>query len=230
MFDAKHYGRALSAFFKAGEDREVAICNACLLREKARSIPTIANTNRIQAFIAAANAFTTCARNSPPEQVDECRTYYRTAGDCYSEARDLKNAGDSYRMAGQYAAAILAYREGGYSDELVEVTTQHSEKQESRAEGKETEKPRSRAKRKRGKKQRRRAKGQEAENQESRTEGKEVKKHENRAEGKEVEKHESRADREEAENPALVFDREDSLSQWAMGPFLPWGVPGLWFG
>ena len=125
MFLNKRYAQASVAFLKAGRKREVAICDAYLLREKARSISITAGTARIHAFIIAANAFITCAQDSPQKQVKERLAYYGTAGECYSEARDLKNAGDSYRMAEQYAAAARTYREGGYFDDLAEVITQH---------------------------------------------------------------------------------------------------------
>ena len=125
MFLNKRYAQASVAFLRAGRDREAAICDAYLQREKARSIPTTTNVARVQAFIAAANAFITCAWDSPFKHIKECLAYYGIAGECYSEARDLKKAGDSYRMAEQYAAAARAYREGGYFDELVEVITQH---------------------------------------------------------------------------------------------------------
>ena len=125
MFLNKRYAQASVAFLRAGRNREAAICDAYLLRENARLIPTTANAARIQAFTAAANAFITCAQDSPSKQINERLAYYGTAGECYSEARTLKNAGDSYRKAKQYAAAARTYREGGYFDELVEVITQH---------------------------------------------------------------------------------------------------------
>jgi len=125
MFLNKRYAQASVAFLKAGQKREAAICDAYLLREKARSTPTTASAARIQTYKAAADAFITCAQDSPPKRVKERLAYYGTAGECYSEARDLKNAGDSYRKAKQYAAAARTYREGGYFDELVEVITKH---------------------------------------------------------------------------------------------------------
>jgi len=88
-------------------------------------VSTTTNAARVQAFVTAANAFTTCARCSPSKQVNERLAYYGAAGECYSEARDAKNAGDSYQLARQYAAAARNYREGGYFDEMVEVITQH---------------------------------------------------------------------------------------------------------
>jgi len=73
----------------------------------------------------AANAFSKCAEDLPSDQVYERRTYYRIAGECYSEAHDLKSAGDSYWVAKQYSAAARTYREGGYIDEMVQVVTKH---------------------------------------------------------------------------------------------------------
>lgn len=107
------------------------ICDAYLLREKARLVSTTASAARIKAFIAAANAFITCALDSPPKQVNERLAYYGTAGECYSEARDLKIAGDYYQMAKKYGEAACAYREGGYFDELAEVITQHRDSLDS---------------------------------------------------------------------------------------------------
>ena len=125
MFLNKRYAQASVAFLRAGRNREARICNAYLLREKARSISTTASAVKIQAFVTAAGAFITCAQDSLSKQVNERLTYYGTAGECYSEARDLKNAGDSYRMAEQYTTAANTYREGGYVDEMVEVITRH---------------------------------------------------------------------------------------------------------
>jgi hypothetical protein len=122
VFVDKRYAEASVAFQRAGRNREARICDAYLLQEKAWSISTTAGAARLQAFIAAADAFVSCARDSPSKQVNERLSYYGAAGECYSEARDLKNAGDSYQMA-----AARAYREGGYFDEMVEVITQHGD-------------------------------------------------------------------------------------------------------
>ena len=125
MFLNRRYAQASVAFLRAKRNREAAICDAYLLREKARLISTTTSATRTQAFVTAASAFINCARDSPPEGIDQRLAYYGTAGECYSEARDLKNAGDHYRMAEQYAAAARIYREGGYFDEMVEVITRH---------------------------------------------------------------------------------------------------------
>ena len=125
MFFNKRYAQASIAFQRAGRTRESAICDAYVLREKARLVSTTTSAARIQAFMTAANAFITCARDSPSKQVNERVAYYGAAGECYSEAHDPKNAADNYRLAKQYAAAARNYREGGYFDEMVEVITQH---------------------------------------------------------------------------------------------------------
>lgn len=127
MFLNKRYAQASTAFLRAGRYREATICDAYLLREKARLTSTTASTTRARAFVTAAKAFIACAQNSPYRQVNERLAYYRTAGECYSEARDLKNAGDSYLNAEQYATAARAYREGEHFDKLVRVITQHED-------------------------------------------------------------------------------------------------------
>jgi len=112
-------------------NREADICDAYLSREKARLISTTASAARIKAFNFTANAFIACARDSPSKQVNERLAYYGTAGECYSEACDLKNAGDSYRMAERYTAAVCTYWEGRCVDEMVGVITQHGNALES---------------------------------------------------------------------------------------------------
>jgi hypothetical protein len=131
LFDNGRYSQASVAFLRAGRNREAAICNAHLLRENARSISITASTVRTRAFVTAASAFIACALDSPPERVNERLGYYGIAGECYSEARNLKKAGDNYRMAEQYDEAAHAYHEGGYFGEMVEVITQHGDALES---------------------------------------------------------------------------------------------------
>lgn len=127
MFFSKCYAQASAAFLRAGRKREAEICDAYLLRDKAQLVSTTTSNTRKQAFMTAANAFTTCAQGSPSKQVNERLAYYRTAGECYSQAHDLKNAGDSYQMANQYTAAACAYQKGGHFDKLLGVIIQHGD-------------------------------------------------------------------------------------------------------
>ncbi|KAF9642213.1 P-loop containing nucleoside triphosphate hydrolase protein, partial [Thelephora ganbajun] len=131
MFHNEHYEEASVAFLRAGGDREAQICKAYLLRQKARLISATASTARTQAFVTAASAFSSCAQSSTSKQPKERLTCYGAAGECYSEARDLKNAGYSYRMAERYDEAACSYQEGGYVDEMVEVITQHKKSLDS---------------------------------------------------------------------------------------------------
>jgi len=127
MFLNKRYAQASVALQRAGRSREAAICDAYLLREKARSISTATSAARIKAFVAAAKAFTTRAEDSPSKRVTERLDHYAVAGECYSEARDLKSAGGSYCMAERYDEGARAYREGEYFDEMVDVITRHED-------------------------------------------------------------------------------------------------------
>ena len=125
MFFSKHYAQASVAFIRAGREREAAICNAHHLQEKARSTSTAASVARIQAFVAAANAFIACAQDSPSEHVDERLSCYGNAGECYLEANDFENAGCHYLTAQQYAEAACAYRDGRHFDKMKDVVTDH---------------------------------------------------------------------------------------------------------
>lgn len=127
MFFNKRYAQASIAFLRAGQNRVAAICNAYLLRERARSTSTSASEARIKAFLTAADAFVACTQNTLPEQINERLAYCRTAGECYSETGSLKEIGDRYRLAERYAAAACIYREGGCFDQLVEVIAQHGD-------------------------------------------------------------------------------------------------------
>ena len=131
MFLNKRYAQASIAFQRAGRDREAAICDAYLLREKARLVSTTASAARVKAFVTAANAFITCAQDSSSKQANERLAYYGTAGECYLEAGNPKKAGDHYQMAEKYGEAARAYREGGYFDVMVKVITRHKDAIES---------------------------------------------------------------------------------------------------
>ena len=125
MFLNKRYEQASVAFKRAGRDREVKICQAYLLRGKARVISTTASEARIQAFLTAAKAFVSCAKDSPAERVTERLSYHKAAGECYSEARSYRNSGKNYLIAGEYDETARAYKNGEYIDEMMEVINRH---------------------------------------------------------------------------------------------------------
>ena len=121
LFLSKRYAQASIAFQRAGCPREAAVCDAYLLREKARSQPNAARAPREKAFIEAAVAFNTSARAAPPELEYERREYYRNAGECFSEGSKLDEAGKNYVKAEEYTLAARIFRKGGHFDEMVEV-------------------------------------------------------------------------------------------------------------
>jgi hypothetical protein len=121
MFFSKRYDQASVAFQRAERPREAAVCDAYLLREKARSQSSTASAPRDKAFIEAAMAFNACGQAAPPKLEDERRAYYKNAGECFSEGRKLDEAGKSYVKAGEYTLAVRVYRKGGHFDEMVEV-------------------------------------------------------------------------------------------------------------
>lgn len=125
MFRNGRYALASAAFLRAGRERQAKICDAYLLQEKAGLVSITAGAARIQAFLTAANAFSACARDCSSRQEKERLTCYEAAGDCYSEARDHKRAGDNYRSAELYDKSARAYGEGGRIDEMVEVFTRY---------------------------------------------------------------------------------------------------------
>ena len=82
-----------------------------------------ASAARIHAFLATAEAFVDCARNSPSKA--ERLACYEATGDCYKGAQDLKKAANNYRLGERYDKAALTYQEGGCVDDMVEMITQH---------------------------------------------------------------------------------------------------------
>lgn len=131
MFSNKRYAQALVAFQRAGRVREVAICHAFLLREKARVVPDDQTRERADAFVEAGEAFSTCASGSLSHQRRERLVYYANAAECFVQARRSKEAGDCFVHAEQYSRAARVYREGGHFDEMVKVLEEHRDQIEA---------------------------------------------------------------------------------------------------
>jgi hypothetical protein len=125
MFTNKRYAQALIAFHRAGRTREVAICHAFLLRENARAIPDDQVKERVDAFIGAGEAFSTCADESLSHQGRERLAYYANAAECFVQGRRLKEAGSCFVHAEQYSKAARVYREGGHFDDMAKVLEEH---------------------------------------------------------------------------------------------------------
>ena len=132
MFTNKRYAQAMVAFQRAEtRPREVAICRAFLFRENARAVPDDQVEKREDAFVKAAEMFSTCANNSPPHRGREKLAYYANAAECFIQGRRFGRAGGCFVYAEQYSKAARAYREGGHFDEMVEVLEEHEDQIEA---------------------------------------------------------------------------------------------------
>lgn len=125
LFKHKRYPQAMHCFARALLPRMVAICEAFQLREVARAKIGVASRKaQQQAFLTAANAFTTSGDDAPPDK-DKLQ-YYRNAAECYVRAGDNRKAAIAYLSAQEYDLAARRYRKAGLFDETLEVLHTHS--------------------------------------------------------------------------------------------------------
>ncbi|KAI6137060.1 hypothetical protein F5141DRAFT_1209364 [Pisolithus sp. B1] len=125
LFQHKRYTQAIHCFGRANMPREVRIAKAYHFREVARSIGIALPTEQQRAFAKAAEAFITCASETPGR---EKLQYYRTAAECYIGAANDCKAADAYLNAEEYELAAKRYRKAGIFNKTVDVLKFHSEK------------------------------------------------------------------------------------------------------
>ncbi|KAI6094857.1 hypothetical protein EDD16DRAFT_1502638 [Pisolithus croceorrhizus] len=126
LFQHKRYTQAMHCFARANMPREVRIAEAYHFRELARATIGIALlTEQQRAFSKAAEAFVTCASETPGR---EKLQYYRTAAECYVRAAEDREAADAYLNAEEYELAAKRYRKAGIFNKTVDVLKSHSEK------------------------------------------------------------------------------------------------------
>ncbi|KZP05197.1 hypothetical protein FIBSPDRAFT_843218 [Athelia psychrophila] len=127
LFQHKRYTQAMHCFERAGMVREAAVAKAYSLRERARAIlatNTAAQDGRRKAaFTDAAEAFLGCAASA--KKVNERRTYYGIAGDCFVVLDAYRRAADAYLASDSFSKAAISYRKAGCFHEAVEVIKQH---------------------------------------------------------------------------------------------------------
>jgi len=125
LFSNKRYLQAMHCFERAGLNREVAVSNTYYLRELARSTPIASSKsgmlNRQTAFLAAAQAFVECSGSA--KSTKEKRAYFRSAGECFEQARDDYRAAQLYSQAEEYNTAVRLYRKCARFDEAVAIVT-----------------------------------------------------------------------------------------------------------
>jgi tetratricopeptide (TPR) repeat protein len=124
LFKAKRYLQAMHCFERAQMPREVIVSNAYLLREKARTATGISNSDRVLAYIDAAEAFMKCASGDASEK----QAYYRAAAECYVRGNQDKMAADAYLNAKEYTLSAQHYRKGEHIDEAVNVLQKYGPK------------------------------------------------------------------------------------------------------
>ncbi|KAI6133857.1 hypothetical protein EV401DRAFT_2204741 [Pisolithus croceorrhizus] len=126
LFQHKRYTQAMHCFGRANMPREGRIAKAYHFRELARATIGIALlTEQQRAFSNAAEAFVTCAGETPGR---EKLQYYRTAAECYVRAAEDRKAADAYLNAEEYELAAKRYRKAGIFNKTVDVLKSHSEK------------------------------------------------------------------------------------------------------
>lgn len=129
LFQRKQYLQAMECFERAGLHREVDVCRAYSLRERAQSVPISSQKNgdalAKAAFVAAAEAFITCAEAASKDM--ERRGYFRIAGECYIKNDDNSRAAELFLRAKEYTLAAQHYRKAGLFDVAVEVIQTHRE-------------------------------------------------------------------------------------------------------
>ncbi|THG96062.1 hypothetical protein EW026_g5704 [Hermanssonia centrifuga] len=126
LFDHRRYLQAARCYERALLNRERDIAHAFYLREQARgtsSTGRIANTVRITAFVAAANAFSASAVAAAKRS--EKIAYHRNAAECFVEAADDVRAAEAFLHAELFTRAAQHYRKAGMFDNAVEVIQSH---------------------------------------------------------------------------------------------------------
>ncbi|KAI5983593.1 hypothetical protein EDD15DRAFT_2487286 [Pisolithus albus] len=126
LFQHKRYAQAMHCFERANMPREVRVAKAYHFRELARATVGVALlTEQRQAFAKTAEAFVTCASETPGR---ERLQYYRIAAECHVRAAEDRKAADAYLNAEEYELAAKRYRKAGIFNKTVDVLKSHSQR------------------------------------------------------------------------------------------------------
>jgi hypothetical protein len=124
MFASKSFTEAIHCFSKANRPELVALSYAFHLENQAETMVLTSpkqDVLRRQAYEDAANAFLAC----PLHEDIEREVPLQHAGDCFLNAKRLKDAACAYLSAGLYEKATLVFRQGEMFDEAVDVIKRH---------------------------------------------------------------------------------------------------------
>lgn len=125
LFDKRHYLQAVDSYRRAGLVRESDVAYAYDLRQRAKGQPITDRASRLNAYIAAAQAFLSSAEAAGNSQ--DRLTYYRIAAECFAEGKDYGRAGKAFLSAFDFTRSAVYYRKAGMFDEAVEVVQNHKE-------------------------------------------------------------------------------------------------------
>ncbi|KAF8060885.1 hypothetical protein FPV67DRAFT_312197 [Lyophyllum atratum] len=131
LFDRKKYLQAMHCYERASMPSQMAISNAYYLREQARKSP-LGESRRVKderhaAFITAAEAFLSCARDATKNRT----VYFRIAGRCFESGAEDLRAANTYLDAHEYTTAAKLFRKLGLFDEAVAVISAHEKNMQS---------------------------------------------------------------------------------------------------
>ncbi|KDR68695.1 hypothetical protein GALMADRAFT_146049 [Galerina marginata CBS 339.88] len=130
LFDNQRYALARDSYEKAQKTREASMANAFYLRQVAERTATHRQrdsaNNRRNAFKVAAEAFSSCARDTSVHNAK--KYYYSLSAGCFEDSGDSLSAAQGYRLAENFTkAARLLYKEKAY-EELHDIIIQHGDR------------------------------------------------------------------------------------------------------
>ncbi|KAG6919459.1 hypothetical protein DXG01_005718 [Tephrocybe rancida] len=122
LFERKKYLQAKHCYERAAMAHHMAISDAYYLRDQARKAPVgdsrQTKSQRDTAFLTAANAFLTCAKEAPKNSL----VYFRRTAECFEAGKDDLRAAETYLdFVHDYDTAATIFRKLGLFDKAISV-------------------------------------------------------------------------------------------------------------
>ncbi|CAG8532736.1 4901_t:CDS:10 [Ambispora leptoticha] len=142
FFESRKYKQAIFCYEKSGNDEKLARAKAYHLRQKARASINDSDWDTvILNFYRAADAFRECSRPIQEASCYEDINMYEKAAEiylggsmfehaacCYLKISNFEYAGKYFEMASKYTEAVLAYKDGRYYENVLNLMQSHREK------------------------------------------------------------------------------------------------------
>ena len=116
----------MHCYERANLHRERDAAEAHYLRDRARKTPVDSRSTknaRAVAYAQAAAAF----MKSGHQAIQDRRSYFRRAAECYVTAGEFAQAAQAYSIAEEYTSSASLYRKAGLFDDAVAVVKSHSD-------------------------------------------------------------------------------------------------------